>query len=72
MPPAGDDECPMKKSALAQCVATLMTQASPSSFETSRASLGTAPESLTSTVPPEPTDERTMLESRFPILRLFR
>jgi hypothetical protein len=61
-----------KRSTLAQCVATLMHADSPNAIVTSRASLETVPESHTSPAPPEPTDERALLESRFPILRLWR
>jgi hypothetical protein len=60
-----------KKSDLASCVNTLLTVDSPHSRVHSRSDFPAA-RSPTSSAQPEPLDSRTDLESRFPILRLWR
>jgi hypothetical protein len=60
-----------RKSSLAQCVSTLM-QADLLSSPASSSASSPAAGSPTSPARLEPTDDRTALESRFPLLRLFR
>jgi hypothetical protein len=71
-PPSQPDLPFAKRSTLADSVATLMNAGLPNSSVTSRQSLETAPGSSGSEGGTAATDDRTLLESRFPILRLWR